>query len=109
MEKKKKFLKKSKLSPLDRQEIDKLDEEITVECSDREFEKLSKVIGVLENNSGVTNVTNIWRQFKKAYPKKAKPLPTGVLNVEGKIITNPEEKKKVILEHFRHRMRKRPV
>ena len=43
------------------------------------------------------------------YPKKSKPLPTGVLNVEGKIIANPEEKKKVILEHFRHIMRKRPV
>ena len=30
-------------------------------------------------------------------------------NFEGKIITNPEEKKKVILTHFKHRMRKRPV
>ena len=67
MEKKKNILKKSKLSPLDRQEIDQLDEEITVECTDREFEKLSKFIGVLENDSGVTNVTNILRQFKKAY------------------------------------------
>ena len=64
------------------------------------LKKLSKVIGVLENDSDVNNVTNIWRQFKKAYLKKSKPLPTGVLNVEGKIITNPEEKKKVILEHI---------
>ena len=30
-------------------------------------------------------------------------------NFEGKIITNPEEKKKVILTHFKHRMRKRPM
>ena len=36
-------------------------------------------------------------------------MPTGVQNVEGKIITNPNEKKKVILDHFLHRMRKRPV
>ena len=29
--------------------------------------------------------------------------------MENKIITNPKEKKKVILEHFGHRMRKRPI
>ena len=109
MEKKKVILKKGNLNYKDRQEINKLDEELTVECSDKEFEKVTKICGTLETNSGVTNVTNIWRQFKKAYPTKTKPLPTGVQNVEGKIITNPKEKQKVILEHFTHRMRKRPV
>ena len=108
MDKKKVILKKGNLNYKDIQEINKLDEELTVECSDKEFEKVTKICGTFETNSGVTNVTNIWRQFKKAYPKITKPLPTGVKNVEGKIITNPEEKKKVILEHFRHRMRKRP-
>ena len=29
-------------------------------------------------------------------------------NLKGKVITNPEEKKKVTLKHFEHRMRKRP-
>ena len=35
------------------------------------------------------------------------PLPTGVKNIEGKVIINPQEKKRVILDHFIHR--KRPV
>ena len=39
MEKKKNILKTRKLSSLDRQEIDTLNEEITVECADREFKK----------------------------------------------------------------------
>ena len=47
--------------------------------------------------------------MKKAFPSKQKPLPTGVKNIKGKIITNPQEKKKVILEHFEHRMRKREI
>ena len=47
--------------------------------------------------------------MRKAYPKKIKPLPTGVKDMEKKLITNPEEKKKVIIEHFKHRMRQRPA
>ena len=109
MERKKIILKKKKLDQTDQKEIDDLDEAISEECADKEFDKISNILKDLENDSGVTNVTNIWRQFKKAYPTKTKPLPTGVQNIEGKIIINPKEKKKVILEHFRHRMRKRPV
>ena len=47
--------------------------------------------------------------MRKSFPKQTKPLPTGVKNFEGKIITNPEEKKKVILTDFKQIMRKRPV
>ena len=47
--------------------------------------------------------------MRKAFPQKNKPLPTGVKNISGKVITNPNEKKKGIFEHFAHRMRKRPV
>ena len=47
--------------------------------------------------------------MRKSFPKKTKPLPTGVKNVDDKLITHPQEKKKVILKHFVHRMRKRPA
>ena len=63
----------------------------------------------METDNGGTNCTNIWKEMRKAYPKKSKPLPTGVLNVVGKVITNPKEKKIVTLDHFSHRMRKRKV
>ena len=49
----------------------------------------------------------MWRELKKAYPKVEKPLPTGVKDMKGKVITNPTDKKKVTIEHFKHRMRKR--
>ena len=45
----------------------------------------------------------------KHSPRRKKPLQTGVKNIEAKVITNREEKKHVILKHFAHRMRKRPV
>ena len=47
--------------------------------------------------------------MKKAFPAKQTPLPTGVKNIQGKLITNPKEKKRVTLKHFEHRMRKRAI
>ena len=58
--------------------------------------------------SGGIDCTNMWKQFCKAYPKKLKPIPTGVKNVNGNVIANPEEKKRVTINHFEHRMRIRP-
>ena len=46
--------------------------------------------------------------MRKAFPRKVKQVPTGVKNKAGKLITNPKEKKTVILDHFFHRMRDRP-
>ena len=45
--------------------------------------------------------------MRKAFPKKNKPIPTGVMNIRGKVVTNPNEKKIVTLKHLKHRMRKR--
>ena len=45
--------------------------------------------------------------MKKSYPNRSKPLPTGIINVKRKVITNPDEKKRITLKHFENRMRKR--
>ena len=37
------------------------------------------------------------KEYGKAYPKKVRPVPTGVKNVHGKVITNPNEKKHITL------------
>ena len=89
MEKKRTILKKKLIDQDDTDEIERLDGEISEECSDKEYDKIVDILGGLENESGSTNTTNIWKQMKKAFPKQTKPLPTGVKNVEGKIITNP--------------------
>ena len=47
--------------------------------------------------------------MRKAYPNNTKPILTGVKNLKGKIVTNPEERKQVTLDNFDHRIRKRPV
>ena len=109
MNKKKTIIKQKNISSEDEEQIDNIDMLISSECSDREYEKLVKVLGELETKSGSSNSTNMWKEFRKAYPKKVRPVPTGVKNVHGKVITNPNEKKHITLKHFRHRMRKRPT
>ena len=108
MEEKKILLKKRGISVEEKVRVLEIDEEITQECEDKEYDKLVKTLGELESETGQTNNTNIWRQLRKSYPKKSKPIPTGIKNIKGKVITNPDEKKKITLNHFRHRMRKRP-
>ena len=103
MAEKKVILKQKKLSKEDEKKINEIETSITNEIAEKEYQKLSKVIGKFESETN----TNIWRELKKAYPKVENPLPTGVKNMSGKVITNPKEKSKITSEHFNHRMRKR--
>ena len=109
MQDKNNILKKIHREKDDMDKVDEIDKIIREECQDKEMEKLQNVIGSLDLNNGGTNNTNIWKQMKKAFPSKTRPIPTGVMNKEGKVITNPIEKKNVKLEHFKNRMRNRPV
>ena len=109
MHEKKMIMKKTKLKVEDWKMIDKIEKEISTEVEDKEFDKIKKTLGEFETKNGKINSTNVWKELKKAYPRKTKPLPSGVKNIKGKVITNPVEKKKVTLKHFQHRMRKRPV
>ena len=59
----------------------------------KKLEKLENIIGTFNNNSYGTNDTNVWKQLRKACLKNVKPLPTGVENKKGKVITNSTEKR----------------
>ena len=86
MDEKKNILKQKQITSEEEENINKIDSLISNECSDREFQKLVKVLGELETETGATNSTNIWKEFRKAYPKKFRPVPTGVKNVHGKVV-----------------------
>ena len=108
MNEKKEISKKKHLDDEDKVRMEILNKQLQDECENREWENLVKTLGSLETADGHTNNTNIWKEMRKAFPQKNKTVPTGVKNIEGKLITNPIEKKKVVLDHFLHRMRKRP-
>ena len=105
MLKRKTILKKKTLDLEDEEEVDRIERGITDEIANREFERLEKITGDLDVDSN----TNIWKELRKAFPPKSKPIPSGIKNMQGKTITNPREKEKITLDHFKHRMRKRAV
>ena len=106
MDERKKLMKKKNITEDEWNKIEQLETKITEECADKEFDRLKKALGELDVG-GTTNHTNVWKQMRKAFPKNSNSLPTGVKNIQGKVITNPTEKKKVTNDHFVHRMRKR--
>ena len=91
--KKRNIRKQQLISAEDHKTVEGLEVEIGNECEEKEWTKLREVLKGLDTSE---RNTNIWKQMKRAYPNKVKPIPTGVLNIEGKLITNPKEKEKVI-------------
>ena len=79
MNKKRNIIKKKVLSLEDKDEVERLDQEISEECSDTEYAKIVEIFGDIENVSGSTNTTNIWKQMRK-------------LSKADKTITNWSEK-----------------
>ena len=96
MEEKKVILKQKVVSTENQKKIEEIEQRITKEISESEFEKIKNVIGELDMEPN----TNMWKEMRKAYPKVTKSLPTGVKDFKGKVVTNPNEKKKVTLKHF---------
>ena len=103
MDEKKVIMKQKTISKQDVQKVEEIEKSITNETAEKEFQKLNKIIGDFESEPN----PNMWRELRKAYPKVVRTLPSGVRDIKGKVITNPSEKKKVTIEHFKHRMRKR--
>ena len=102
---KRNILKKRNISREEEEKVENIDKQITREIADKELEKLVRFTGEFDEEPNVS----IWKEMRKSFPKNSKPIPTGVLNIEGKLITNPDEKKSVTLNHFENRMRKRKV
>ena len=82
------------MSVEDLDKIQDLDMVKTKECENKEYEKLVNILGSLETIEGSTHNTNIWKQMKKFFPNKSKPITTEVLNIEKKGYTQPKRKKK---------------
>ena len=55
------------------------------------------------------NHTGIWNIRRKVAPKRMKTLPTAKYNPLGRLVTESEELKQLYLDHFKHRLRHRPI
>ena len=51
----------------------------------------------------------IWNIKKKEYPRVSAPVPAAKKDINGKMVTNPNDIKKLYLETLTHRLRHRPI
>ena len=92
----------------DKDLIDKIDQDI----ADQESEENRKII--IENfqqiseNPEKINMQQIWKLYAKLWPKTGTVLPTAKRNHRGKIISAPNEIKKVLAKEYKDRLRSRP-
>ena len=51
----------------------------------------------------------MWKTKKSLWPKKNQSIPTGKINHEGKLLTGPEDIKKLLKKEYSERLRTRPT
>ena len=54
------------------------------------------------------NLTEMWNMKKKLWPKKRNHLPMAKRNHQGKIVSAPNDLRKLLLKEYKERLRPRP-
>ena len=93
----------------DEQREEELEKEIAETIDDINLEVVKKTLGVLDGKTGTVKHRGLWKLKKEVNPKVKPTLPVGKKNIQGQIVTNPEEIKDLYLQTFVHRLRDRPV
>ena len=92
-----------------KQRNNKCQEQIESEIQLLESEKYRNII--LENVNQLKDKTRegFLKLKNKLFPKKQSAIPSAKRNIKGQIITNYAELKKLYLDHFKFRLRERPL
>ena len=93
----------------DEQKEEDLEKEISDVIDDLNLEVVKKTLGVLDGENGTVKHKGLWKLKKEVNPKIKPTLPVGKKNLEGRIVTNPEELKELYLQTFLYRLRNRPI
>ena len=89
------------------EEILCLEVQISNIISDQKYQSLKEDLSLFSENKNTNGV--LWKMKSKVDPKRQKIQQTAKFDLNGKLITAPEQLKNVYLEHFVHRLRHRPM
>ena len=101
------LLDQRKVAILNRDFQKREDIERKIHCyeKDQSIDVVSKNIKRLRDKT----MCGFWKLKAKLFPKKRSKIPVAKKNQKGQIITNHFELKNVYLDHFKFRMRERPI
>ena len=71
--------------------------------------KIKDNLAMLTETDGSSSCSGVWKLTKKLFPKHAKPLPIAKKDLNGRLISSPEELKNLYINTYKHRLRSRPV
>ena len=87
--------------------------ELEKQIADKEAEenrnKIIKNFKNLSENPENVNIKEVWKLMRKVFPKFKPPVPTAKRNFRGKLVTDLDEIKELLLQEYSHRLRKRPI
>ena len=90
-------------------QVDQLNEKISeLEANDNR-EKILKHFKRISEDPEKVNLSQMWKNLKKIWPKTGTNLPSAKRNHQGKIITDPHSLKLLLAKEYRERLRSRPI
>ena len=72
-------------------------------------EKIIKHFKSLNEDPEKVNLSQMWKNMRKIWPKIGNNLPSAKRNHQGKIITDPNSFKLLLAKEYRERLRSRPI
>ena len=96
-----------KISPDEEVKLKHLETSISKIIADEEKSKAYQFKQFCSQNGSV-NISEMWKLKKKLWPKLIESIQTGKLNHKGKLVTGPEDIKKLLKKEYSERLRDRP-
>ena len=97
-----------KTSDIENLKIIELEEKISDILAQEEIGKISQLKKCCAIYGSVC-VSEMWKTKKSLWPKKSNYIPIGKINHEGKLLTGPEDIKKLLEKEYSERLRPRPT
>ena len=101
--------KKMKSEMATTEEMDKIEIEIALKIEDTHYEKVKEHLGHITGENEKINTHGIWKTKNKILLKQKPSVPMAIKDKSGNLITGAEPMKKLILQMFLERLRKRPM
>ena len=90
-------------------EIDKLEEKISELEAEENRNIIIKHFKSLSDDPEKVNLTQMWKNMRKIWPKNKNNLPSSKKNHQGKLITDPMALKLLLSKEYKERLRSRPI
>ena len=89
--------------------LENIDLKIGKLISEKNRNKIFKSFQDIANSDSSCNTQGMWRQVRKLFPKVVASVQSGIKDHKGKIITKSSLVRKIVIQKYQHRLRKRPV